>query len=123
MPQGGVEAKESLEEAAYRELKEEIGSNNIEIITRTSTWLYYDFPPNLQQKLWRGAYVGQKQIWFLARFLGEDNDINLETETPEFSAWKWATLTETIDLIVPFKRQTYQQVLEHFEPFLEKMKP
>ena len=114
MPQGGVEDGETPTVAAFRELKEEIGTNNAEIIDEIDAWLTYDFPVELIPKLWQGRYQGQKQKWFAMRFLGTDSEINLETEKPEFRAWKWVPRDRVADLIVPFKKQLYQRVMAHF---------
>ena len=82
--------------------------------------LLYDLPPELQGKIWGGKYRGQAQHWFIARFLGSDGDIDLETAEPEFRAWKWADASELVDLIVPFKRELYAQVVEAFGDYLPK---
>ena len=115
MPQGGIDEGEDLETAAMRELQEEVGTNNAEIIRIAEERIRYDLPEHLQNKLWNGVFAGQEQVWVAARFQGEDADINLNSfEPPEFSAWQWVDLKETIDLIVPFKRETYQQVISFF---------
>lgn len=119
MPQGGVEEGEDYETAAKRELLEEIGTNNIEIITFTNDFLYYDIPTSYIPKFWNGKYRGQKQIWFLAKFLGNDSDINLETEEPEFSAWQWVDFESLISNVVPFKRKIYEQVIAEFSIFID----
>ncbi len=120
MPQGGIDPGEAPEEAVMRELLEEIGTNDVEIIHAPERWFYYDLPEALQGKLWGGRFRGQEQRWFLMRFLGEDTDININTADPEFSAWKWADPQELPALIVPFKQQLYREVLEEFQPFLER---
>lgn len=118
MPQGGIEEGEDPKRAAIRELEEEIGTNKAALIAESSDWLYYDLPVDLQQKLWNGQYKGQRQKWFLYRFLGEDHDINLETEHPEFLAWRWANINELADLAIPFKRHIYENIIQEFYRFL-----
>lgn len=117
MPQGGIDAGEDLQEAAFRELAEETGiaRDSAEIIRIAQAPIRYDLPAHLKDKLWGGRYAGQEQIWIAMRFTGEDSDINLNAhEPPEFSAWQWVKLKETLDLIVPFKRATYEQVIALF---------
>ncbi len=118
-PQGGIDSGESLEAAALRELAEETGIVSAEIISRTHEWLAYDFPPDhAGSKVARG-WIGQKQMWFLAKFLGAESEINLAAHHHvEFDAWRWADLAETPELVVPFKRQTYVKVVETFAPLL-----
>ena len=118
MPQGGIDEGEGPRQAALRELKEEIGTNDAEILAESERWLSYDLPGSLAPKLWNGRYRGQTQRWFALRFLGRDSDIDLETEHPEFSAWRWAPAEQLPALIVPFKREVYRQVLEEFAPLL-----
>ncbi|WP_454883658.1 RNA pyrophosphohydrolase [Sphingomonas oryzagri] len=116
MPQGGVDPGEDVEEAAFRELEEETGIPRrlVEIVARAPEDLDYDLPPELVGKLWKGRYRGQRQAWFLMRFLGSDADVAIDTEHPEFRAWKWARPSELPDMIVPFKRALYQNVLRAF---------
>ncbi len=118
MPQGGIDEGEDPEHSAFRELEEEIGTNNAEIIARTNGWLFYDLPDELVGKVWGGKFRGQKQIWFLMRFLGKDSDINLEIHHPEFNAWRWVDIANVPDLIVPFKRDLYRAIVKEFQPFL-----
>lgn len=121
MPQGGIDKGEDPREAAFRELREETGISPemVEILAETSDWISYDFPAELAKKLWKGGYRGQMQRWFLMRFSGLDSLINIETEEPEFSAWRWMSPEELLDNIVPFKRSVYEQVLEEFREYLE----
>jgi putative (di)nucleoside polyphosphate hydrolase len=120
MPQGGVDEGEDVEAAALRELEEEtgIGSDLVELLARSREELHYDLPTDLIGKLWKGRYRGQRQTWFLARFLGTDADVNLETPHPEFRTWRWAGPHELVDLIVPFKRHLYAAVLDEFADHL-----
>ena len=118
MPQGGIDEGEAPREAALRELEEEIGTSKAEILAESRGWLRYDLPVGLVPKVWRGRYRGQQQKWFVLRFLGEDGDIRLDTAKPEFSAWKWAAPESLADVIVPFKRQLYHDILAEFAPLL-----
>jgi putative (di)nucleoside polyphosphate hydrolase len=113
MPQGGTDPGEDAEQAALRELEEETGIPRrlVEIVARAPEDLDYDLPPELIGKLWKGRYRGQRQTWFLMRFLGTDADVAIDTAHPEFRAWKWAEPSELPDMIVPFKRTLYQNVL------------
>ena len=115
MPQGGIDDGEGFQETALRELEEEIGTNKVEIISQTDDWLYYDLPEHLLGKAWKGRYKGQKQIWFLMRFLGQDNDINIDTEHPEFNTWKWMDMLELSNHIVAFKKDLYEAVIDGFK--------
>ena len=116
MPQGGIEDKETPRKAAIRELREETGisKEKVEIICQTADWIKYDLPSELVPKLWGGKYVGQKQIWFAANYLGLDKDINISTENPEFCAWKWMKKEEIEEKIVPFKKSVYKKIFDEF---------
>jgi len=120
MPQGGLDPGEDAETGALRELEEETGipPHLVQILGRAPEELLYELPTDLQGKLWKGKYRGQRQSWFVARFLGTDADVNLETEHPEFRVWKWVDASELVDLIVPFKRQLYADVVEVFAEHL-----
>lgn len=114
MPQGGIDEGEDPRTAAIRELEEEVGTANAEILAESRDWYLYDLPPELRGVLWGGKFRGQRQKWFALRFLGDDGDINIATEHPEFSAWKWAAMADLPDLIVPFKRQLYRELVAEF---------
>ncbi|TCO73600.1 putative (di)nucleoside polyphosphate hydrolase [Rhodovulum euryhalinum] len=113
MPQGGIDAGEDPETAALRELREETGitPDLVEVIGHTADWVQYDLPPELMGKIWKGRYRGQKQLWFLMRFLGTDDQIDIETEHPEFSVWAWLDPGHLVASIVPFKRAVYERVV------------
>lgn len=114
MPQGGIDEGEDPEEAALRELNEEIGTRNVRIIDRTRNWLRYDLPVEMIGKIWGGQYRGQKQLWFLMQFLGKDQEVNIHTRHPEFSDWKWLAMEELPRTIVPFKRALYEELVDRF---------
>jgi putative (di)nucleoside polyphosphate hydrolase len=114
MPQGGIDEGEDLRAAAFRELKEEIGTDKAEILAESKDWLRYDLPAELLETARHGPWRGQRQKWFVMRFTGEDSDINLATEHPEFSAWKWVDVRELPGLIVSFKRQVYLDLVSEF---------
>lgn len=113
MPQGGIDAGESAEDAALRELEEEIGvpPTVVRLEEATADWVTYDLPDDLLGKVWKGRYRGQKQRWFRARFLGLDSDIRLDTAHPEFARWQWMRPKALLKAIVPFKRAVYESVL------------
>ncbi|MDQ2090011.1 RNA pyrophosphohydrolase [Marimonas arenosa] len=116
MPQGGIDKGEDPKDAALRELEEEIGvpPSLVTVEAETSGWVTYDLPHDIVPRIWKGRFRGQEQKWFLLRFHGADADINLETEHPEFSAWRWLSPEELVANIVPFKRAVYEQVLAEF---------
>ena len=117
MPQGGVNIamNESLDIAAKRELYEETGVKTAKIINKSEGWYYYYLPKNLQSKLWGGKFLGQKQKWFLFRFEGKSEEINLRVDKkPEFKNWKWVSPQNVLDNIVDFKKDIYQKILKEF---------
>jgi putative (di)nucleoside polyphosphate hydrolase len=120
MPQGGLDPGENPQAGALRELEEETGitPDKVEIVARCPEELTYDLPSDLVGKMWKGKWRGQRQTWFLMRFLGEDEDVNLDTPEPEFRAWKWAEPAELPALIVPFKKALYEQLLAGFAQWL-----
>jgi putative (di)nucleoside polyphosphate hydrolase len=119
LPQGGIDDGEDPRVAVFRELEEEIGTRNAEIIAEHPDWLTYDLPPGLLGIAWRGKYRGQRQRWFAMRFLGQDNDIRLDLDPhPEFDAWRWAPLTDLPSLAVPFKRAIYEVLAVSFASFV-----
>lgn len=120
MPQGGLDKGETPREAALRELEEETGvaPSLVDILAETEEWLSYDLPHDVVPKIWKGRYRGQEQKWLLMRFLGSDDQVQIETEHPEFSQWRWMDPAELVDNIVPFKRDVYARVLNAFEPYM-----
>ena len=119
MPQGGIENGESILDAGLREMREEIGTNNVLFIGEMSEWLKYDLPGNLINRLWGGKYRGQTQKWLAYKFLGEDSEINIQTKHPEFCDWKWLNAEELTKLAIPFKRTIYEKVLKEYSNYLK----
>jgi putative (di)nucleoside polyphosphate hydrolase len=117
MPQGGIDEGEDVRQAAYRELREEIGMDKAEIVAESNGWFRYELPQELAGKAWNGKWRGQRQKWFVMRFRGRDADINLDTEHPEFRAWKWVPVNELPAMVVSFKRQVYVDLLAEFPEF------
>ena len=120
MPQGGIDDGEAPEAAACRELREEVGTTKAELLAESRDWLRYDLPAELVPRIWNGRYRGQEQKWFAFRFTGTDADIDIATEHPEFLDWKWAPLAALPDLIVPFKRRLYVDLIAEFGHLTKK---
>lgn len=114
MPQGGIDAGETPLQAAFREMKEEIGTDKAQVLREMDDWLSYDLPPHLVGVALQGRYRGQRQKWFALRFTGDDRDIAIATAQPEFAAWKWLALDALPGLVVPFKRDIYAKVVAAF---------
>jgi len=120
MPQGGIDAGEDPGRAALRELEEEISvtPDLVAPLAETQDWLAYDLPPEMVPHIWKGRFRGQKQRWFLMRYLGADSQIDIATDSPEFSDWRWITAEDMLERIVPFKRAIYAQVIGEFRDWL-----
>ena len=118
MPQGGIDEGEDFLSAAYRELKEETSITKVELIKELDGFITYELPDHLLGIIWKGKYKGQKQKWFLMRYLGNDNDINIKTEKPEFIEWKWIDLNEITDFVVDFKHHIYEELQEKIKKII-----
>ena len=112
MPQGGINNNEDFFDAAKRELKEETSIKNIELVKKIEGWLTYELPDNLLGKIWQGKYRGQKQKWFIFKFVGKDKEINIKTKTPEFLDWKWIEFEKLPEVVVSFKINIYKKIKE-----------
>ena len=115
MPQGGVDKNEDFLQAAKRELKEETGIKSVELIKELNDWLEYDLPKNLLGKIWNGKYRGQTQKWFIMRFLGKNEEINIKTKNPEFLDWQWIDSSELPNISVNFKTNIYKRLEEELK--------
>ncbi len=118
MPQGGVDEGEDFLKAAYRELEEETSIKNVKLIKELDGTITYELPDRLLGLIWKGKYRGQKQKWFLMRFVGIDNEINIKTKHPEFLEWKWVDLDKITDLVVDFKLHVYKEVKDKVKKIL-----
>ena len=118
MPQGGVDEGEDFLKAAYRELEEETSIKNVKLIKELDGTITYELPDRLLGLIWKGKYRGQKQKWFLMRFVGMDNEINIKTKHPEFLEWKWIELDKITDLVVDFKLHVYKEVKDKVKKIL-----
>ena len=122
MPQGGIDPGEDAYPAALRELYEETNIRSVEKLGEIADWLAYDLPPDIVGEAWKGKYRGQRQKWYALRFTGDDSEIDIATpgggaHKPEFIDWRWVAMRELPDLVVPFKRETYERVVREFAKF------
>ena len=117
MPQGGIDYNETPFNAMKRELAEETSITKIEVLKEIESWLEYELPPNLLGKIWKGKYRGQKQKWFIVKFIGSDSEINLNTKHPEFIEWKWIDYNLLTDVIVDFKKDVYKKLKNELKKF------
>ncbi len=127
MPQGGIDAGEQPKDAALRELKEETSISSVTMLAEVPQWLSYDLPTDLSRKVMKGRFRGQTQKWFAFRFEGEDSEVNIDTpeggHRPEFDAWRWERIERLPELIIPFKREVYLTVVDHFRPLASAATP
>lgn len=119
MPQGGIDAGEDVETACFREMREEIGTDKADILSIHPEWLNYDIPLPLADRLWGGSYRGQSQKWVALRYTGQDSDINIATDEPEFFSWQWISPADLIQLAVPFKRPVYEDIMTQFAQYIK----
>ena len=117
LPQGGIDDGETAEQAAWRELHEEVGTDRAELLAVSTDWLSYDLPSDLSRQTWQGRFRGQTQRWFAFRFTGDDKDIDLNAHKAEFEAWRWADIAELSGLVVDFKRDIYRKIVMEFKEF------
>ena len=118
LPQGGVDKNEDLLSAANRELKEETGVESVKLIKEIDNWLTYELPKNLLGKIWKGKYRGQKQKWFIMRFVGNEEEINIKTKNAEFKEWKWIDVNQLINVVVSFKLDVYKSIVKELNILL-----
>ena len=112
MPQGGIDGNENILDAAKRELMEETGIKSVKLIKALNEWLEYNLPNNLLGKIWKGKYRGQKQKWFIMKFTGKNDEINIKTKNPEFLEWKWVESSKLPNIVVDFKVNIYKKLKE-----------
>tara|TARA_B100001027_G_scaffold215628_1_gene189989 strand:+ start:551 stop:1018 length:468 start_codon:yes stop_codon:yes gene_type:complete len=117
MPQGGIDENEKPLNAMKRELAEETSITKIKVLKEIDNWLEYELPPNLLGKIWKGKYRGQKQKWFIVKFIGKEDEINLKTKNPEFIEWKWIDYNLLPDVIVSFKKEVYKKLKNEIKNF------
>ena len=118
MPQGGVDDNENFLYAANRELKEETGVKSTKLIKEIDNWLTYELPKNLLGKIWKGKYRGQKQKWFIMRFVGDEEEINIKTKNAEFKEWKWIDANQLLNVVVRFKYDVYKSIVKELNILL-----
>ncbi len=118
MPQGGVNDNENLLYAANRELKEETGVESVKFIKEIDNWLTYELPKNLLGKIWEGKYRGQKQKWFIMRFVGNEEEINIKTKNAEFLEWKWIDANQLLNVVIDFKLDVYKSIVKELNILL-----
>ena len=118
MPQGGVDDNENLLYAANRELKEETGVESVKFIKEIDNWLTYELPKNLLGKIWKGKYRGQKQKWFIMRFVGDEEEINIKTKNAEFLEWKWIDTNQLLNVVINFKLDVYKSIVKELNILL-----
>ena len=118
MPQGGVDDNENFLYAANRELKEETGVKSTKLIKEIDNWLTYELPKNLLGKIWKGKYRGQKQKWFIMRFVGDEEEINIKTKNAEFKEWKWIDINQLLNVVVRFKHDVYKTIVKELNILL-----
>ena len=118
MPQGGIDQNESPLSAMKRELAEETSITKIKVLKEIEHWLEYELPPSLLGKIWKGKFRGQKQKWFIVKFIGDESEINLNTEHPEFIEWKWLDYNLLPEVIVDFKKDVYKKLKNELKNFI-----
>ncbi len=119
MPQGGVNDNENLLCAANRELKEETGVESIKLIKEIDNWLTYELPKNLLGKIWKGKYRGQKQKWFIMRFVGNEEEINIKMKNAEFKEWKWIDVNQLLNVVIDFKLDVYKSIVKELNALIK----